>query len=103
MRRRRWGSAGMRDAEAPLRARLAVETDPAVKRQIAAALTAVTTREARPADASVQLGEVSLDEKVERTEKGQPLLGVAELVEHDADGSLAVEACPARRAGSVRS
>ena len=33
-----------RDAEAPLRARLAVETDAAVKRQIAAALTAVTTR-----------------------------------------------------------
>jgi len=38
------GLARSRDAEAPLRARLAVETDPAVKRQVTAALAAVTAR-----------------------------------------------------------
>jgi len=36
------GLARARDAEAPLRARLAVEADPAVRRQIEAALKAVT-------------------------------------------------------------
>ena len=36
------GLARARDAEGPLRARLAVETDPAVSRQIEAALKAVT-------------------------------------------------------------
>ena len=36
------GLARLRDAEKPLRARLAVETDPAVKRQIEAALKTVT-------------------------------------------------------------
>jgi hypothetical protein len=37
------GLARARDAETPLRGRLAVETDPAVKRQIEAALKSVTT------------------------------------------------------------